>query len=32
MSKDEYMLAVVAHKPGDYRLERIPVPKAGPEE
>lgn len=27
-----YMLAVIAYKPQDYRLEKVPVPRAGPEE
>jgi len=31
-AKGDYMLAVVGYKPQDYRLEKVPVPKAGPEE
>jgi len=31
-TKNNLMLAVVGYKPQDYRLEMVPVPKAGPEE
>ncbi len=32
MSKPDTMRAVVCHAPGDYRLERVPVPSVGPGE
>ena len=28
----ETMRAIVAYAPGDYRLETVPVPRAGPDE
>jgi hypothetical protein len=31
-AKENYMLAVMGYKPQDYRLEEVPIPRAGSEE